>query len=93
MFYLQEWHQNILNYREKELKTCQERPYLVSGHFIEVFCETTTFEWSQEWSSHTGVTIFLVNSTHNIFTLSQNAFETINSCFATCFFRIIVLHK
>ena len=28
--------------------------------------KTTTFEWSQEWSPHTGLTVFLVNSTHNV---------------------------
>ena len=39
--------------------------------------KTTTFEWSEEWSSYTGLTGFLVNSTHNIFTLSENAFKTI----------------
>ena len=74
------------HYRGKELKTCQERPYLHSGRFIEVFYKTTTFEWFQERSSYTGLTAFLVKSTHNIFTLSGNAFKTFNSCFATCFF-------
>ena len=28
--------------------------------------KTTTFEWSQGWSPHTGLTVFLVNSTHNV---------------------------
>ena len=46
----------------KKLKTCQERPHLVSGRFLKVFLlddylpKTTTFEWSQEWSSYTGLT-------------------------------------
>ena len=56
--------------------------------------QTTTFEWSQEWSFYTGLTVFLVNGTHSIFTLSVNALKTIDWCFATCFFlRIFFLHK
>ena len=48
---LQEWCQNMRNLKylfkqilpwEKKLKTCQERPHLVSGRFIKVFYKTTT---------------------------------------------------
>ena len=28
---------------------------MVSGCFINVFYDMTTFEWSQEWSSYTGL--------------------------------------
>ena len=50
-FNLQEWHQNTHDYKslckqilllEKKLKTYQEQPHLVSGHFIKVFYKTTT---------------------------------------------------
>ena len=30
------------DYRGKKLKTCQERPHLLSGRFIEVFYKATT---------------------------------------------------
>ena len=57
IFNLQERHQNMQNCKsyssksllfikhsqwEWKLKTCQEWPDLVCGHFIKVFCETTT---------------------------------------------------
>ena len=35
-------HYSSKYYRGKKLKTCQEQPYLVSGHFIEVLCKATT---------------------------------------------------
>ena len=45
----------------KKLKTCQGRLHFLSGHFIKVFYKTTTFEWSQEWSSYTGWMVWLYN--------------------------------
>ena len=64
-------------HRRKKLETCQERPHMVSGCVLsgDHLFKTTTFEWSDEWSSYTGLTVFLVNSTHNIFTLAENAFN------------------
>ena len=49
-----------------KIKNCQERPDSVCGHFIKVFYKTTTFEWSQKWSSYAGLTelLFLAHSGH-----------------------------
>ena len=49
----------------KKLKTYKEQPHLVSGHFIKVFykmttCPTTNIELSQERSSYTGLTVFMI---------------------------------
>ena len=47
----------------EKLKTCHKRPHLSSGHFIKTALwdnhlpKTTTFEWSQKWLSHTGLTV------------------------------------
>ena len=43
---------------QKETKTCQEQPNLVSVCLIQFFYKMTTFEWSQEWSSYTGLTVY-----------------------------------
>ena len=41
---------------EKTLKTCQKW-HLLCGRYIKVFHKTTTFEWSQQQSSYTGLTV------------------------------------
>ena len=40
-------------------KPCSEQGPLVNGYFMKVFYKmnTTTFEWSQEWSSYRGLTV------------------------------------
>ena len=49
--------------RKKTLKTCQERPHLLSSRFIKVFYKTTTCpRWpllhGPKWSSYTVLTVF-----------------------------------
>ena len=46
----------IILCEKKTLKTCQERPDLLGGHFIKMFYKTTSIAWSKEWSSYTGLT-------------------------------------
>ena len=41
-------------YRGKKLKTCQEWPHLLKDNYLP---KTTTFEWSQESSSYTGLIV------------------------------------
>ena len=42
--------------------SCSEWSHLASGPFMKVFYKTTTFEWSQGWSSYTGLTVALLPS-------------------------------
>ena len=51
IFDLQEWNLNVqlqtfiqanITMGKKTLKTCQEQPHLLSGHFIKVFYKITT---------------------------------------------------
>ena len=42
------------------INNLQEQPDFVCGRFIKVFYKTTTFEWSQECWSYTGLTVLLV---------------------------------
>ena len=41
-------------YRGKKLKKCQEWPHLLKDNYLP---KTTTFEWSQESSSYTGLIV------------------------------------
>ena len=54
---------------KKKLKASQEQPHIFSDSFIKVLYETT-FDWFQEWSFHTGLT---VNS--SIHTLNTSNFR------------------
>ena len=52
------FHTSKYYHGDEKLKTCQEQPHLLSGRFIKVFHKmTTTFEWCQEWSSYTGLSV------------------------------------
>ena len=42
--------------------SCSEWSHLASGPFMKAFYKTTTFEWSQGWSSYTGLTVALLPS-------------------------------
>ena len=61
IFNLQEWHQNIHNCKslfKQILPWCFiRRPP----------AKTTTFKWSQEWSSYAGSTVIQISAVHNFY--------------------------
>ena len=96
---LQKWYQNMHNCKslfKQILPVGKNYKSAKKDHILLVVVLQRCFMVPRVvvWLSYTGWTEFLVNSTHYIFTLSENAFKTINLCFATYFFLgIFFLHK
>ena len=96
---LQKWYQNMHNCKslfKQILPVGKNYKSVKKDHILLVVVLQRCFMVPRVvvWLSYTGWTEFLVNSTHYIFTLSENAFKTINLCFTTYFFLgIFFLHK
>ena len=81
-------------YRGKKTKNVPRASTFGLWSFYRSVFKATTFEWSEEWSSYTGLTVFLVNSTpqylHSFGKCIWNYYLVFRHLF---FLRIIFLHK